>query len=137
MAFLGAVVGCSAASDEPKATPGLPSFAATNGSWILVRGTGQDGEIPILDEAPISMVLTDGVVSGVAACNQYEGGYRVTPRGIVFAGASQNLMGCSEAVETSEEAYTSSVFRSRELAIVDDQLRISGPDVELVFDPFE
>lgn len=148
LVLLGAAIACDSSSEpaptpsattSPTATPrpahspapGLPY----KGDWVLVSGTTPKGPIPIYEDFLITLALRERRASGRSTCNSYGGRFRID--GTTFSPGTfgANQAGCAKrALERPETLYLSSLVSTREVYADDTTLRLTGPDVELVFE---
>jgi heat shock protein HslJ len=106
-----------------------------DGDWVLVEGTGPDGEIPIADaQAPTLSI--DGDRWGGSVCNSYGGTARVDGGQVTIDELAWTEMWCEdEELMASESAYLAAFPAVEGVERAGDQLILTGPDVELVYDP--
>ncbi|MEM8706834.1 MAG: META domain-containing protein [Actinomycetota bacterium] len=110
-------------------------------SWVLASGVGPGGPVPLIDTFPVTMSFgrrADGAstISGRAACNGYEGDYRLDAETGTFAinEYGKESAGCGAAIEASETAFLAALGSVNRLELRDERLILSGPDgVELRF----
>jgi heat shock protein HslJ len=127
-ALVAAVVlaaGCGtgeAGREEPPPPP-------PTGSWQLV-----DGIDPVPDRR-ITLVLEGDRVGGVAACNSYGGALVVERDRFAVRSLSQTEMGCEPAAMAAEAAYLDALGQVETFAREREALVLSGPSVELRFEP--
>jgi heat shock protein HslJ len=110
--------------------------AATDldGGWELVRGTGPDGAVPLVASAPITLMIEGTRWGGTAACNTYTGEVRVDAGRLASDGFAVTEMYCmDDDVMASEAAYLAALQATTQVTAADDELVLTGPDVELVF----
>jgi heat shock protein HslJ len=127
LALVLALAGCAAAV--------APSWSAEpiEGAWELTSGRTSAGEIPIVDDWPITLTIEGGTIGGTAACNSY-GGRLVGVGGRVrVEELGMTAMGCEADVMASESAYTAALDAVSEIGMDGDALVLVGPDVELRF----
>jgi heat shock protein HslJ len=130
--LLPAAAGCGGAGgrgEEPAAAPA--------GSWELVSGTGPEGEIEILESHPITLVFEDDArIGGTAACNSYGASARIEDDRFELHELAQTEMACEPpAVMAAEAAYLQALQRAQLIREEGERLVLSGPDVELTFEP--
>ena len=108
---------------------------AVDGTWELESGTSAGEPIPIVSDHPITMTLDGSKISGVAACNQYQGRVDVSGERFELAELAVTEMACSpEEVMAAEAAYLAALGEVTTVAAVEgERLVLRGPDVELVF----
>jgi heat shock protein HslJ len=124
----GVLTGCG---DPGTATgPEADGDGVASGEWILVDG------VPMVEGYPITLRITDGEVGGTAACNSYGGEVRSVGDTFEVGDLARTEMGCPAAgVHDSESAYLDALMVVERQAREGEQLVLSGPDVELRFDP--
>ena len=105
------------------------------GDWQLAAGTVDGGPFRIVKDSPITMTVSGTHIGGRAACNAY-GGEIVLDGGLVkFGLMSMTEMACREPVMAAEAAYVAALARIVGAARDGDRLVLTGPNVELDFDP--
>jgi heat shock protein HslJ len=106
-------------------------------TWVLVAGSADGAAIVPIDGYPVTLRVEDGQAGGTAACNGYGGAIVVTGGALSFPdGISQTEMACMEpGVMELEAAYLSALLRVTGAASADNELRLTGPAVELRFAP--
>jgi heat shock protein HslJ len=106
-----------------------------DGDWVLVEGTGPDGAIPIADaQAPTLSI--DGERWGGTVCNSYGGTARLDGDRVTIDELAWTEMWCEdEDLMASESAYLAAFPAVEHVARAGDQLVLTGPDVELIYDP--
>ena len=119
-------------SEQPSDGDAADGGPLADGNWVLSRGFGPDGDVPIVDGWPITIGFESDTFGGTAACNGYGGGYSTDGTSISWQDVSQTEMGCEGPAMASEAAFLSALLLvdSFELA---DGLLLSGPGVELMF----
>lgn len=119
---------CSAPADQATIPAGGPS-----GNWSLVEGTVFGDLIPE-GEFRITLVLQDGSVQGVAACNGYGGQYTSDPTSIRFGNTGTEMMACAEPAMTAQEMFLDGLARVDSYTLAGLRMTLDGPDVNLVFE---
>lgn len=106
-------------------------------TWVLVSGSADGTAIVPIDGYPVTFRVEDGQAVGTAACNGYGGAIVVTGGALSFpSGISHTEMACMEpGVMELEAVYLGALLRVTGAATADDQLRLTGPAVELGFAP--
>lgn len=108
---------------------------SVEGPWQLVSGTVDGVEVPILETNPITIVFEGDQVSGVAACNNYSGPFALDAPSIEFGNLVITEMAClDEEVMEAESLYMLGLIAVDTIAL-EGTLTLSGPGVELVFEP--
>jgi heat shock protein HslJ len=129
-AYVGSGNGSGQAS--PSGNPSDPGTPA--GSWILTRGTGPSGDIPILDDHPITLVIDADKAGGHAACNIYGGTVTIDGDAIHLAAMSMTEMAClDDRAMNAEAAYMSALAAVTRWSRDADQLVLAGDGVQLTF----
>jgi heat shock protein HslJ len=111
-----------------------PQDAGLDGEWRLVGGTHSGDPLPLPDDAPITLTVTDGEVGGRAACNLYGGEITIDGDRIEIGVLSVTEMACDPAVMDAESAYLAALADVERWARDDDRLTLSGEVVELTYD---
>jgi heat shock protein HslJ len=113
-----------------------PVQVNVDGSWVLVGGSSEGQEVPILDDWPITLEIDGDHISGTAACNSYGGDVTIDNGTFETTGLFQTEMACMpEEVMDSERIYLTAMAVVDTAAREDERLVLSGPDTELVFEP--
>jgi heat shock protein HslJ len=124
--------GCSATSPSPSTSGG----ADPEGSWVLVSGSTDAGEIPLVDDHPITLTIDGSTIGGTAACNGYGGRLEATAAGVEIRDLAWTAMACMpDEVMAAESAYTQSLSAVRAIRRDGQQLVLEGIGLELRFDP--
>lgn len=112
------------------------------GSWALVSGSGPDGEVELHDGlagdegTPIVLHVEEGRWGGTV-CNSYgaqevDAGDGTVRLDDVYA----TEMAClDDALMLAEQRYLAAFRAVERYEVVDGELRLTGPDVELVYEP--
>lgn len=110
------------------------SLAPYQGAWRLTYGTGSDGRVPLIGDYPITLTVSGGSVSGIAACNNYGGA--IAPAGSSFkvSVASMTEMGCADRVMRSQDAYLAALSQTDSVVREEDTLMLRGRTAELRFE---
>lgn len=120
-------------STEPGAGGSL-----TGVTWQLTGGTVDGAPLDPIASAPATLTFDrEGRVGGVAACNQYGGAVTVDGSDVSFPqGFDQTEMACLDAgVMELESAFLGALARVNGLTAGADTLVMTGPGVELRFEP--
>lgn len=130
----------AAACGQPTGVDGgAPTDAAGagtyNGDWRLISGAGPSGEIPVPDQ--VTLTLKGPKATGVSACNHYQADVEISGSTIAVTGMGGTLMGCPGKRTVAEERYTGALQAADTIRLDGDRLRITGPEVDLVFAPIE
>jgi heat shock protein HslJ len=106
----------------------------TYGDWVLVSGTADGVEIPMVDTNPITLSLSTQGFGGTSGCNSY-GFATPLPADGSFPPIVSTMMACEpQEIMDAEAAYLGALQRYQSASIVDDQLVIVGDGVELVYE---
>ena len=109
-----------------------------SGSWVLVEGEGPDGEVPLVDDAPVTLDIEDGELGGTAACNSYGGSVELDGQQLRIDGLFQTEMACEPAsIMDSEAAYLQTLQTVDAHTRQEGRLELTGDDTRLVFEPRE
>lgn len=129
LALVLVLAGC-AADVAPSSGP-----EAIEGAWRLTSGRTSVGEVPLVDDWPITLTIEGATIGGTAACNSY--GARLVGIGgrVRVEELAMTAMGCEADVMASESAYTAALGAISEIGVDGDALVLVGPDVELRFAP--
>jgi heat shock protein HslJ len=122
-----------AACGGPGATPTPRTELDTSGTWQLTSGRTDAGEVPILDDHPITLTITGDEIGGTAACNRYGGRLAVRDGRLTIDNLAMTAMGCEGPVAASEAAYTGALGMVTTIGREDEELVLSGPAAELRF----
>lgn len=104
-----------------------------DGEWALVSGTGPDGALPLIDDAPVTLRVGQGEVSGRSACNHYFARVSVNGDRVRIKDVGGTDMGCEPEVMAVEAAYLTVLTTVDRVARDGDQLLFTGPRAELRF----
>lgn len=114
-------------------TPTSDADIDVEGTWRLTSGRTDAGEVPILDDHPITLTIQGTEIGGTAACNHYGG--RLTMHGgrLRIEDLAMTAMGCEEPVAASEAAYTAALAAVTAIRREGEELVLAGPNAELRF----
>lgn len=106
------------------------------GGWMLVSGTSPDGPIPIFEDHRVTLELRGRHAKGHATCNGYGGRFWITGNLFTHVPVSfaANQMGCGKDLDGAEERFFTSMMLVDHVDVERETLRLTGPDVELVFE---
>ncbi len=105
-----------------------------NGSWQLQSGTLDGRPIPLVATHPVTMTIDGNEISGVAACNQYQGRVDVSADRFSLADVAVTEMACEPPeVMDAEAAFLSALGDATTIELGTDRLTLTGPRSELVF----
>lgn len=125
------LVACGSA--PPSASPS--GNLDVEGSWRLVSGRSDAGDVPILDDHPITLTITGTEASGTAACNHYGGRFVVRDGRLAIDELGMTAMGCEAPVAAAEAAYIEALGMVSAIGRDGDDLVLRGDAVELRFEP--
>jgi heat shock protein HslJ len=103
-----------------------------DGEWQFTGGSDAEGDI-VVNGVPVTLVLSQGAVSGQAPCNTYTGGVSDNDGTLYFSPIAQTLIGCDEPLTTLETRYLAALQTSDAAAVAGEQLTLSGPGTTLQF----
>ncbi|MGH8946015.1 MAG: META domain-containing protein [Acidimicrobiia bacterium] len=112
---------------------------SVEGSWQLESGTLADEPIVVQASHPVTMTLDEGRISGTAACNGYQGEYRIFGDHFeIRDGVAVTEMACtpSQVMET-ERRFLDALLASNTIVLEEARLVLTGPGAELIFVPQE
>ncbi|MGH2381923.1 MAG: META domain-containing protein [Candidatus Limnocylindria bacterium] len=125
---LGACSGDQAAPTVPDASDG-----PVVGDWVLVDGSIDGVDAPVLDDHRITMTITGSTLNGTAACNHYGGEIMMGDDGLHLENLAQTEMACDEPAMSAESAFLGALARVRQIERDGEQLVARGEGVELRF----
>jgi heat shock protein HslJ len=121
---------------SPGASPIQDDPGDPRGSWQLVSGATDAGEVPIVADHPITLTIDGSSIGGTAACNGYGGRLEATGGGVKIRDLAWTAMACMpDEVMAAEAAYTQALGAVRSIRRDGDQLVLEGAGLELRFDP--
>lgn len=105
------------------------------GSWILESGTLNGEPIELHASHSVTLVLEEDSISGTAACNGYQGGFRVSGSAFeITDGLAVTEMGCvPEEIMMTERGYLDALLASDTVVFENGKLIVSGAASELVY----
>ncbi|HEX7196178.1 MAG TPA: META domain-containing protein [Candidatus Limnocylindria bacterium] len=130
--FLALLLSACGAAQAPSAS--APSDEPVIGDWVLVDGTIDGADAPVLADHRITLSIAGRTISGVAACNHYGGEVAAGDGGLRLTNLSQTEMACAEPAMSAESTYLGALARVRQIVRDGDALVASGEGVELRFD---
>lgn len=129
LALLGAMlVACAG----PGATASPPALDLS-GAWVLQRGNGPGGAVPMVEGMRITLTFEGNQVGG-QACNHYGGEFALAGSAIRFSAMSMTEMACQEPIMAAEAAYHAALAAVTRVARSGAMLTLSGGGAELVFE---
>lgn len=107
-----------------------------NGDWHLTEGTvdGQDLQVPA--GVRITLSISGDEVGGNNSCNSYFGRIDTSGGRLAFVELGQTEMACPDVMDL-EATYMAALQAVTALEVTDDELHLTGPDVDLRFDRVE
>lgn len=112
--------------------------ASPEGSWQLQSGTLDGAAIPVVSTHPITLTIDGDEISGVAACNQYQGRIDVAGGSFAVGDLAVTEMAClPPEVMDSEAAFVAALDDAATVETTNGRLVLTGPRSELVFVPGE
>ncbi len=122
------------AEQTPAVVPADPTFGGlTNNNWVLATYGSDEAPIPVLPETPISLIFTQGGISGSAGCNTYFGQFQYDINKLTFSDIGSTLMACADDVMAQEAAYLDALRTATSYDINNGVLRIIYRDGALTF----
>ncbi len=118
-------------------TAPAPTDGPVTGDWVLVGGTIDGVDAPVLDDHRITLSITGSTIGGVSACNHYGGEITMEGDGLHLVNLSQTDMGCPEPAMSAESGYLAALARVRHMERDGDGLIASGGGIELRFGALE
>jgi heat shock protein HslJ len=104
-----------------------------DGEWQFTGGSDADGDI-VVNGVPVTLLLSQGAVSGQAPCNTYTGALSDDNGTLFFAPIAQTLMACADDALTDLEARYLAALQSSTTGTVDGEtLTLSSPETSLEF----
>jgi len=108
----------------------------TGTTWILTGyNNGEGGVTSLVRDTEITAIFTeDGIVTGSAGCNSYNGGYSIEDGAISFGPAATTRMACGspEGIMEQESAYLAALEAATTYQINGDTLELAGADGERI-----
>jgi Heat shock protein len=114
----------------PDADPADDELAGS--SWSLSEIRQGDQSSSALPGGSIK--FEENRASGRTSCNSYGSDYTKSGNSISFTAPIQTEMACDPPLMEQERIFTTLLVESESYRIEDDQLILSGPNGELVFD---
>lgn len=128
------LAGCSSSGDKGDATEPITLESAT-GTWVLVSGTGPQGEVTPLEAEPIDLTFEeDGAFHGSSGCNSIMGTAEIVDGAVNMGAIGQTMMACDEEAMTVEFAYTQALDNVDAGKASATELTLIGDDVQLNFE---
>lgn len=133
LAALFVLTACGGASVT---TPPAEAPAAVDaaGQWQLVSGTVDGQQLPLDDDARVTLIVDGSSVSGESACNRYFGEFTLVDGRVTLGSLGGTEMACAEPVMAIEAAYLAGLGKVDSALIDGDVLVLGGPATELRFE---
>jgi heat shock protein HslJ len=114
--------------------PGEP--VDITGGWQLVSGTADGAPLTLIENHPVTIEFNAGLYGGTAACNGYGGSYSLDGDALELGAASITEMACEPPeTMTLERLYMTALLTVDMVTMEEGNLVLSGPSVDLVFQP--
>lgn len=104
-----------------------------DGDWRLTGGMHHGDPLPLPADAPITMTVADGEVSGRAACNRYAGSLTIDGDRLSIGAMSTTEMGCDPVVMEAESRYVAALAEAVGWEHSGEVLTLTGEAVELSY----
>ena len=104
-----------------------------DGQWQLVAGQSPSGPLPVPRQ--VTMTIHGSEISGTSACNQYFGTAAIDGSSFSVKDVGSTGMGCPGKRMVAEERYHEALAAADEIAGSGPGMTITGPQVELQFEP--
>jgi heat shock protein HslJ len=105
-----------------------------DGDYVLERGIGPDGDVPLIPSSPVTLRIDGDQWSGTSACNSYSGQVEIDGNQVTTGAFAVTEMACSDPdVMASEQTYLAALLVIDRVSADGDTLVLTGPDTELVF----
>ena len=104
-----------------------------DGEWQFTGGSDADGDI-VVNGVPVTLLLSQGAVSGQAPCNTYTGAVSDDNGTLYFAPIAQTLMACTDdALTDLETRYLAALQASTTGTVDGENLTLASADTTLEF----
>jgi len=103
-----------------------------DGEWQFTAGSDAAGDI-VVNGVPVTLLLSQGSVSGQAPCNTYTGGVSDDDGTLYFSPIAQTLMACDDTLMDLESRYLAALQTSDAGSVEGEQLTLTGPGTSLQF----
>jgi heat shock protein HslJ len=137
MAGLILLVVSAACSAGGSPSPRAPDPNGLLGSWVLVEGTGPEGDVTIVDGYRITLEIQGSEIGGTSACNHYFGRMSVVGDALRIDELGGTEMACQPDVMASESAYWAALGAVTGWTRDGDSLTLTGPDASLTYEQLE
>ncbi|USD35789.1 META domain-containing protein [Ferrimonas sp. SCSIO 43195] len=101
--------------------------ALTKTQWQLTDIDGRQAELGMGDKAVSLMLSDDGIASGFAGCNRYQGRFDIKPDGIQAGPFAVTQMACPTGMEL-EQHYLSTLDQAAATKVVGNSLLLMDSD---------
>lgn len=108
--------------------------AAADGDWVLGDGTVDGAPMRVPDDVRITLSIDGDEVGGNNSCNHYFGRIDTSGGRVAFVELGQTEMGCLGEIMELEATYMAALQRVTALEVDDDNLHLTGADVDLTYD---
>ncbi|MDX1659438.1 MAG: META domain-containing protein [Nitriliruptorales bacterium] len=106
------------------------------GQWVLVDSSVDGAPIDVPDDRRITLTIEEEQLGGTAACNSYGGGHAITGNSFQTEGFMMTEMACEpQGAMEAESRYMAALSAVDTIRREGDQLVLTGPGIELTFDP--
>lgn len=113
--------------------------AHLSGQWLLTSGTVAGRPLAVQPDHPVTFVVERRgeklSAGGQSACNHYATEITASGSSIQIRGSESTAMGCPGPVQALESAYHQALGDVTDFAQTPDRLRLTGPAVNLEFEP--
>ncbi|HYI66291.1 MAG TPA: META domain-containing protein [Candidatus Limnocylindrales bacterium] len=119
--------------DQAGPSEPAPSAGAVVGDWVLIGGSIDGANAPVLPDHRITMTITGSTLGGSAACNSYSGEIAMGADGLHLDNLMQTEMACEEPAMAAEATYMEALGRVRDIFWDGEELIARGDGVDLRF----
>ena len=133
LAALVLVAACGAAALTTQ--PSEPTAVDPAGQWQLVAGTVDGQTLMLPPDVPVTLVVEGSGVTGRSACNQYFGEFTIAGGSVTLGGLGGTEMACEPPIMALEAAYMAGLAKVQSAHMDGTALVLTGPAVELRFEP--
>jgi heat shock protein HslJ len=130
--------GSNGAEDSHTATSGVPSTGLDfeEHEWVLDRS---DSSLTVEDDNPVTLSVTNNVVSGLAPCNAYHAPFRLGDGGVKIGDVALTLRACDESTMRAEDEFVAALEAINHVSVSPDgdRLTLTGEDVRLTFRAYD
>lgn len=122
--------GCGSTGGAKSSAGGPPAAGLEGAPWQAVTIAAADGELKVPAGADVTMLLTDGRVTGRGGVNGYFGDYKATSDSLVFTGIGSTEMAGPPELMAIESAFFASLGQTK-------GYKLEGESLELLDDAGE